>query len=40
MDKLEARFNKLKTFNAALETSSDNDVEKNITLDEIRLKKR
>ena len=39
MDKLEERFNKLKKFNATVETSSDNEVEKNITLDKLRLKK-
>ena len=39
MDKLEKRFYKLKKFNATVETSSDNEVEKNITLDKLRLKK-
>ena len=36
MDKLEERFDKLKKFNATLETSSDKDVD--ITLDKLGLK--
>ena len=39
MNELETRFEELKRFNATLETSSDKDVEKTITLDKLRLKK-
>ena len=39
MNELERKFEELRQFNATLETSSENDVEKNITLDKLRLKK-
>ena len=39
MNELERKFEELRRFNAILETSSDKDVEKNITIDKLRLKK-
>ena len=39
MDKPEERFDKLKKFNATLGISSDKDVEYNITIDKLKLKK-
>ena len=36
---LRIRLDKLKQFSATLETSSDKDVERDITLDKLRLKK-
>ena len=39
IDKLEERFNKLRQFSATLETSSGKDVENDIMLDKLRLKK-
>ena len=39
MNDLERRFNELIQVNGRLETSSDKDVEKNITLDKHKLKK-
>ena len=39
MNDLEERFNKLRRFNATLETSTDKDVEENVELDKGRLKK-
>ena len=38
MNELERKFEELRRFNEALETSSDNDVKKNITIDKLRLK--
>ena len=39
MNELKRKFEELRRFNATLETSSDKDVEKNIMLDKLRLKK-
>ena len=39
MNKLEERFKKLKEFNATLGPSSDKDVEYDITIDKLKLKK-
>ena len=39
MNELEKNFEELRRFNATFETSSDKDVEKNIMLDKLRLKK-
>ena len=36
MNELERKFEGLRQFNATLETSSDQNVEKNITLDKLR----
>ena len=38
-NELEKNFEELRRFNATFETFSDKDVEKNITLDKLRLKK-
>ena len=39
MNELERKIEELRWFNATLETSSDKDMEKNVTLDKLRLKK-